>query len=95
MVSQKEIHVLRLRKEEYDRNPTIPEFICSIHSGISAVLGAWCCTDMESFGEELAHTVMLIMDMSECLQIDLEQAIEKRHLINQGRPYRDEDNGGM
>jgi len=50
---------------------------------------------MESFGEALAHTVMLIMDMSECLQIDLEQAIEKRHLINQGRPYRDEDNGGM
>jgi len=41
----------------------------------------------EHFGEELADTIIRIMDIAATLEIDLEKEIDRKMEINRNRPY--------
>lgn len=93
-VTPKEIHELAISKGWYEPAKSIPEAICLMHSELSEGLEAFR-NHIEEAGpgsgclsEEMADTVIRIMDMCEYLGLDLFKAINEKHEYNKGRTYR-------
>ncbi len=70
------------------KNRSVPEMLCLIHSEVSEALEAHRNNDIKNFAEELADIAIRLFDMAEGLEIDLENEISKKHLINLKRPYK-------
>jgi NTP pyrophosphatase (non-canonical NTP hydrolase) len=45
-------------------------------------------SDMENFTEELADTIIRLLDITGTCGIDIDKAVADKMLINEGRPYR-------
>jgi len=85
---QDEVHQLAIAKGWYDTPRNIPELLCLVHSEVSEALEAYRAGNQDELAEELADTVIRILDMSGHLNINLANAIWKKHQINKNRPYR-------
>lgn len=59
-----------------------------IHSEVSEALEADRKKDSENFKEELADTVIRIMDLAGALKLDLGTAIAEKMKVNEDRPYK-------
>ena len=66
----------------------IPTRLALDHSELSEALEAFRAGDFENFKEELADTVIRIMDDCENLGIDLQFEIMRKCAKNRARPYR-------
>jgi NTP pyrophosphatase (non-canonical NTP hydrolase) len=92
IVSPKEVHQYARDKGWYDKDRPIPELLCLLHSEISEALEAYRNNipegDKHCLSEELADLVIRIWDMCEYLNIDIAQAVNKKHQENLLRPYR-------
>ena len=64
------------------------ELIALMRSELSEALEALRVPDMPHVGEELADTVIRIMDFCEARGIDLEEQIIRKMAINNKRPHR-------
>lgn len=91
MVSQKEIHD-NAQRHGFWSIPNVGEKIALIHSELSEALEA----DRNDIprgqkgwiGEELADTVIRILDLAEFLGIELENVINNKHEVNVNRPFK-------
>ncbi len=100
---QRAAHNLAKEKGWYeggDRN--IPESLALIHSEVSEALEDFRRHRMQpdekldsigirkpiGFPSELADIVIRVADLAEYLQIDLGEAVAKKHAYNMTRPYR-------
>lgn len=92
IVTPKEVHQLARDKGWYENERTIPELLCLLHSEVSEALEAyrnWIAEGEHGcLSEELADLVIRIWDMSEYLEIDIAEAVNKKHAVNLKRPYR-------
>lgn len=92
IVSPVEINELAIDKGWYDKERSIPEMLCLIHSEISEALEAYRKNipegDKGCLSEELADAVIRIFDMAEGLGINIVKAVEMKHEFNLTRPYR-------
>lgn len=73
------------------RKRNVAEMLALIHSEVSEALEGYRKDRQDgdgSLGEELADTVIRIMDMAVGLGINLEQQIMDKHKRNQLRPHR-------
>ena len=66
----------------------VPALIALCHSELSEALEGFRHGELDNFREELADTVIRIMDMAQLLDIDLEAEILRKAEINKARPYR-------
>ena len=64
---------------------TTPKAIAYIHSELSEALEAWRDNDILMFGEELADTIIRLLDLAEALKIPLEEQMEQKMLANRER----------
>ena len=77
-------------------NQNIPTKLCLIHSEVSEALECYRknnppsekCPGHSHLGEELADTVIRIMDLCEHLGVNLGQAILDKHKYNKMRSYQ-------
>jgi NTP pyrophosphatase (non-canonical NTP hydrolase) len=66
----------------------VPELLCLIHSEVSEALEAYRKEDEANFREELADVAIRLLDMCEGFDIDLDDEIMRKHLVNLRRSYR-------
>lgn len=66
----------------------MPEKLCLVHSEVSETLEAYRKEDRENFAEEIADTMIRLLDISGTLEIDIEQEILKKMEINENRPHK-------
>ena len=64
------------------------ELIALMHSELSEAVEAWRNGDEDNLAEELADTVIRVLDFCGHEHIDLQAAIEKKISINWSRPIR-------
>ena len=83
---QEEIHANAVNKGFWDEERSIPEMLCLIHSEVSECLEVYRGGHDGTIGEELADTVIRVMDMAEGLGIDLQTEINNKHQYNLTRP---------
>jgi len=86
--TQKLIHENAVAHGWYDRQRSVPELLCLVHSEVSEALEAYRDRNDDLLAEELADVAIRLLDMAEYLGIDLEQQIIRKHNINLNRPYR-------
>lgn len=84
----KEVHANARNHGWWDTIRSVPEMLCLIHSEVSEALEAYRNHDDPNFIEELADIMIRVMDMAEGLDINIEEAIIRKHLININRPYK-------
>lgn len=82
------IHCVAIEKGWWKDNRYLPELLCLVHSEVSECLEAYRHNNREGIEEELADIVIRVFDIAAAEGIDLENAINKKHKINQKRPYR-------
>lgn len=90
------VHALAVRNGFWDKECNVGEKIALIHSELSEALEAERIgrpksevVDADSVAEELADTVIRIMDLAEGLGMhNLGQIIEEKHKYNESRPFR-------
>ena len=63
---------------------------CLLYGEVAEAYDAWR-KKKENVGEELADVAIYLMGLSEILGIDLEDEIEEKMAINQGRVYKSVD----
>jgi len=85
---QKEVHQLAVAQLFWQQPINIAEKLCLIHSEVSEALEAARSSGMGNIGEELADTVIRILDLAEHLNINLETEIRIKHGFNKTRPIR-------
>jgi len=85
---QQIIHKNAIDHGWYERERPIPEMLCLVHSEVSEALEAYRVSDMGLFAEELADVAIRLFDMSQYLNINLNDQIIKKHNKNVDRPYR-------
>lgn len=81
------VHATAKSKGWYDKPRPIPELLCLIHSEISEALEAYRNHDDENFAEELADTIIRILDLCAYMSIDIEGEVLDKNEINKLRPY--------
>lgn len=84
----KEIHAISVAKGFYDPDRQFPEIIALIHSELSEALEAYRERRDEDIPEELADTIIRILDWCAHQGIDIERAIERKMTVNRSRSYR-------
>ena len=87
-VLQKDIHKNAVNKGWYETERPLPELLCLVHSEVSEALEEYRVGNFDKFAEELADVVIRVMDMSEYMNIDLQDEILKKMKKNLARPYR-------
>ncbi|GAB63082.1 MAG: hypothetical protein DWB56_06825 [Candidatus Jettenia sp.] len=96
---QKQVHEMAKEKGWWDKSRSIGEMIALCHSELSEALEdyrAFGCNfetrndndKPEGFAVELADCIIRILDMCEHLEINLQEALEKKIEHNKTRPYR-------
>ena len=87
---QHEAHKIAVENGWYEEPRPPLELLALIHSEVSECVEAWRePTDrMESVAEELADTIIRILDAAEYWGIDLEQAIHAKMEVNRSRGHR-------
>src|SRR4030042_6508519 len=85
---QKEVHRNARDHGFWTNSHNIGEKIALIHSEISEALEAYRQSQpLSSVAEELADTVIRILDLAEYLGMDIQSAIEEKHKINMNRLF--------
>jgi len=92
IISPQAIHQVAKEHGWWDRERSIPELLCLIHSEISEALEG-CrehLTEGEDgwLGEELADAIIRIFDLCEHEDINILSEVEKKHNKNKKRKYR-------
>ncbi len=91
---QAQVHKTAQEKGWYDQPRNAGELIALMHSELSEALEAlrgklvFCDDEDNNVGEELADTVIRIMDACEYWNLDLEKEILKKMDKNKKRPHR-------
>lgn len=83
-----EIHENAKNHGWWDTQRSIPELLCLVHSEVSEALEAYRNGNKENFSEELADIVIRVFDMAVGNNINIQEAIVKKHLKNTKRPFR-------
>jgi NTP pyrophosphatase (non-canonical NTP hydrolase) len=84
---QRAVHANAKEKGFWDDERNIGEMLMLAVSELSEALEAFRKHDPANFAEELADTIIRVMDMAEGLGIDLESEIAKKHEYNRSRSY--------
>jgi NTP pyrophosphatase (non-canonical NTP hydrolase) len=89
---QTEVHKTAIEKGWWKKDRDFLHLMALAHSEISEAVEAWRehRTD-DAIVEELADTVIRLMDVAEHFEMNLADAIVKKHFINLKRPYRHGD----
>ncbi len=66
----------------------IPAILALIHSEVSEALEAYRKGDKENFIEELADTLIRLVDLTAGLEVDLAAAVKAKLAVNRTRGYR-------
>jgi len=82
------IHAGAIAHGFYDTGREFPEAIALMHSELSEALEAHREGRDYDIPEELADTIIRILDWCGHRDIDIEEAIERKMAINKERPYR-------
>ncbi len=94
IVSPEEVHRCAVEHGWYGGSGVVPslDFVPSklalIHSEVSEALEGYRNHDMKNFGEEMADVVIRVFDLCQYLGIDIVSAVEAKHMVNLGRPYK-------
>lgn len=92
IVSTKDVHQCAIDKEWWDWERSLPELLCLLHSEVSEAFEGYRNHIQEGekgcLSEELADIVIRIWDMSEAFDIDIAEAVNKKHQFNLTRPSR-------
>lgn len=83
-----EAYEIAKSKGWHDTKREVPELIALIHSEVSEALEADRKDDYDNFKEELADVCIRIFDLCGSMDIDLNEAIEKKMEKNRKRPYK-------
>ena len=83
-----EIGKWRERKGFETSADNVPEKLALIHSEVSEALEADRSGNAENFAEELADTIIRILDLSNALGIDITGAVRWKMEKNEGRPHK-------
>ena len=85
---QQEAHDTAKRHGFWDKDKNDGECIALMHSELSEALEGIRKDSWVNVAEEMADTVIRIMDFCEAHKIDLYNAIENKMLNNRMRPYK-------
>ncbi len=76
------------KPEDWADTYKIPGVLALIHSEISEALEAFRSDDRENFAEEMADTLIRVLDCSTGLGIDMVATVEAKLEKNRGRGFR-------
>lgn len=85
---QKEAHRIAIEKGFWDKKRNNGELIALMHSELSEALEGVRKNNWSNVAEELADTVIRIMDFAEAREIDLEKEICLKMQFNKTRPKK-------
>lgn len=74
--------------DDWDATYKVPAVIALIHSEASEALEAFRNRDKENFTEELADTLIRILDLSYGLGLDMDKAVREKLEKNKTRGFR-------
>lgn len=69
-------------------DPEVPTKLCLIHSEVSEALEAYRHDNEENFREEIADTIIRILDLTAGLGYNIDEDVRKKMEVNRGRGYK-------
>ena len=74
--------------ESWEEKGKIPTKLCLVFTEVAEAMEAYRKNDPENFLEELADTVIRVMDLASGMGLDLGSAVVKKNQKNKARGYR-------